>query len=80
MTRRSVIESSESASSTTEALSRRTFLAASAAAGALWMSGGPGLTFGMSAAVATMVLILLLLWPMSEALASHPQRGQAGSG
>jgi MFS family permease len=57
-----------------------TTFAASAAAGALWMSGGPGLTFGMSAAVATMVLILLLLWPMSEALASHPQRGQAGSG
>jgi MFS family permease len=55
-------------------------LAASAGAGALWMSGGPGLTFGMSAAVATIVLILLLLRPMSEALASHPERSQAGSG
>jgi len=54
--------------------------AASAGAGALWMSGGPGLTFGMSAAVATIVLILLLLRPMSKALASHPERSQAGSG
>jgi MFS family permease len=54
--------------------------AASAAAGTLWMSGGPGLTFGISAAVATTVLFLLLLWPMPQALASHPERGQVGNG
>ncbi len=47
--------------------------AASTAAGVLWMSGGPGLTFGMSAAVATIVLFLLLLRPMPAALASRPE-------
>ena len=54
--------------------------AASAAAGTFWMSGGPGLTFGMSAAVASIVLFLLLLRPILEALASHPDRNRAGRG
>jgi hypothetical protein len=48
--------------------------AASAAAGALWMLGGSGLTFGMSAAVATAVLFLLLLRPRAKAFEASSSR------
>ena len=46
--------------------------AASAAAGALWVLGGSGLTFVMSGAVATALLLLLLLRPTAD-LAAKPQ-------
>jgi MFS family permease len=45
-------------------------LAASTAAGALWMFGGPVLTFAVSAAIAAQVLLLLWLRPSPKAVAS----------
>jgi MFS family permease len=45
---------------------------ASAAAGTLWMLGGPAVTFGASAAVAAMAVLLLLLRP--RPLETEPDR------
>jgi len=42
---------------------------ASAAAGILWMVGGPALTFGVSAAVAAVAVVVLLLRPMPNPVA-----------
>ena len=44
-----------------------TFIA-STAAGALWMVGGPGLTFGVSGCIAAVSVLLLLLWPMPKTI------------
>jgi MFS family permease len=42
---------------------------ASATAGILWMVGGPALTFGVSAAVAAVAVVVLLLRPMPNSVA-----------
>jgi MFS family permease len=49
------------------AISFTTFVA-SAAAGALWMVGGPRLTFGVGAAIAAAAVLLLLFRPMPKAI------------
>ena len=45
-----------------------TTFVASTAAGALWMVGGPRLTFGIGAAIAAAAVLLLLFRPMPKAV------------
>jgi MFS family permease len=53
------------------AIGLTTFIA-SAAAGALWMVGGPRLTFGVGAAIAAAAVLLLLFRPMPRAISFSP--------
>jgi hypothetical protein len=58
------------------AVGAATFVA-SAAAGMLWIIGGPGLTFAAGACIAVGTMMILLLQPKTQDLARESRKGSS---